>query len=392
MRRRQSLPLVLLVFVFAACGSSSSSDDPAPTRRPAATRTPGGPTRTPRPTNTPGGPTNTPRPTRTPGPPETLYVRQTVGDDMNAGTAPDQALRSIGAAVRRLNPGSTIYVGRGVYEERLTLTDIAGTAELPVRIIADREGAHTGDPDGDVVLDAADNAVAIILTRATWVTIDGFIVGGTAPPEGGGVPVSIRLRGGSDHSAVHNCIIANAALADGIRIDSSSDVTVFNNLVFGPDRGIVVTGDAHGTQIVNNTVVLSARAGISLRANGGVAPTDTRVVNTIVQEAGARAAVDAAGASDGYDGHHNLVFQPFEEDQAVAYAPPEIRSEEDRNVDALFINVGVGDVRLEPDSPAIDAGTGDIDPALRAELLARSTSPDNAPDRPPVDMGFHYPR
>lgn len=375
MRSRRSLPLLLLVFLFAACGSSSG-DDSKP--RPAPTRTP-------------GGPTNTPRPTRTPGPPETLFVR-TSGNDNNSGTAADQALRSIAAAVRRLNPGSTIYVGPGVYQERLALTDIRGTEALPVRIIADRAGAQTGDARGDVVIDADGAAVGIILTRSTWVTIDGFIVGGAEPPEGGGTPVSIRVRGGSDHSTVRHCIVANATLADGIRIDSSSDVTVFNNLVFAADRGIVVTGDAHRTQVINNTIALSARAGIALRVSGSIAPTRTRVVNTIIQEAGARAALDATGADEGFDGHHNLVFQPFEEDQAVAYAPPEIRSEDDLNVDAFFVNIGVGDVRLEFDSPAIDAGAPNLERVFVDELLRRTTSPDGAPDRAPVDLGFHYPR
>ena len=94
--------------LLAACGSSSSSSGtPKPTKTvdPKATRTS---TPSPRPTRT-GGPTRTPRPTKTPGPPTTLFVRQS-GNDGYSGLPPDQALKTIGAAIKLFTPGSTIYV------------------------------------------------------------------------------------------------------------------------------------------------------------------------------------------------------------------------------------------------------------------------------------------
>ena len=320
----------------------------------------------------------------------TLFVRQSGSDD-NAGTAPDQALRTLGAAIKKLSPGSTLHVGRGVYKERLTVTNIPGTAALPVQILADSKGAQTGDPAGDVIIDGDGNLVAAIVTSSPYVTIDGFILRGVAPTDTASA-VSLRVRGGSDHVTIRNCVIANAQPADGIRVDSSSDVLLFNNLVFSADRGIVVTGGANRVDLVNDTVALSERAALSLRTSGGSTPSGVTVTNCIFQENGTGAAIDAAGATGGYSGDYNLVFQPGIEDQHTAYDPTTLRGDHDKNVDALFVNVDVGDVHLESNSPAIDAGTGRIDDALKAILEERTTTADNAKDRSPVDLGYHYPR
>jgi hypothetical protein len=398
MRRLLGL-LFVASLALPACGSNGGS--PAATKTPdpnatrtatstrRSTRTPtrtGGPTRTP--TRT-GGPTNTPRPTKTPGPPVTLYVRQR-GNDGNPGTAPDQALRTLAEAVKRLSPGSTLYVGAGVYAERLALTNLPGTAALPVQILADRTGARTGDA-GDVIVDANGGLVSAILTNSPYVTLDGFILRGAVPTETGSA-VSVRVRGGSDHVTVRNCVIANAQPADGIRVDSSSDVLLFNNLVYSADRGIVVTGAANRVALVNDTVVLSDHAALSIRASGGATPNDVTATNCIFQENGTAAAIDASSAMGAYSGDYNLVYQPSAADQQTAYNPPSLRGDHDKNADALFVNIGVGDVHLDSGSPAIDAGTGRIDDALQSALEQRSTTPDGARDRSPLDLGYHYPR
>lgn len=401
--------LLTTCLALTACGSSGSSSpkatntpvpkathtpdpnaSPAATSTHKATRTPtmtGGPTRTPTIT---GGPTYTPRPTKTPGPPVTLYVRQSGSDD-NAGTAPDQALRTLGAAIKKLSPGSTLHVGRGVYQERLTVSNIAGTAALPVQILADSKGAQTGDPAGDVIIDGGGDLVAAIVTSSPYLTIDGFILRGVVPTDTVSA-VGLRVRGGSDHDTIRNCVIANAQPADGIRVDSSSDVLLFNNLVFSADRGIIVTGAANRVQLVNDTVALSQRAALSLRASGGSTPSGVAVTNCLMQENGTGAAIDASGAIGGYSGDYNLVFQPGVGDQHTAYNPTTLRGDHDKNVDALFVNLNVGDVHLEANSPAIDAGTGRIDDALKAALEERTTTADGGKDRSPLDLGYHYPR
>jgi hypothetical protein len=300
-------------------------------------------------------------------------------------------MRTLTGAMKKMSPGSTLYVGRGVYKERLTVTNIIGTEALPVKILADPTGAHTNGGVGDVIIDGNGGLVAAIVTSSPYVTIDGFIIRGVAPTEMASA-VSVRVRGGSDHGTISNCVIANAQPADGIRVDSSSDVLLFNDLVFSADRGIVLTGGANRTEIVNTTVALSDRAALAIRVNGDAAPSDTTVTNCIFQENGGGAAIDAIGAGGGWDGDFNLVFQPALEDQTLAYNPPTLRGDHDHNTDALFVNINVGDVHLESDSPAIDAGSARIDDALETALSARTTTADGARDRAPLDLGYHYPR
>jgi len=405
MRRLPTLFLTACL-VLPACGSSGGAGgsspaltltpDPNSTRTATRTR---GPSRTPTRTGGPtytatrtGGPTNTARPTRTPGPPVTLFVSQN-GTDSNPGFTAEQPLRTVEFAAKLLTPGSTMYVGRGVYRGRVAVTNVAGTEALPVRILADRSGEFTGDPNGDVILDADGASVGLIITNSPFVTVDGFILRGVAPAlDPPSAAVAVRVRGGSDVAVVQHCVIANAATADGIRVDSSSDVLLFNNLVFAADRGIVVTGSARRTQIINNSVALTNRAGISLRASGGAEPSDTQVINNVLQETGPNVGIDASGGTEGYAGDYNLVFQPEAEDPTAVYNPPEGRGANDLNVDPLIVNIAAGDLHLEPGSPAVDSGSGRIDSALEEALLARSTNSYGSRDRAPVDRGYHYPR
>ena len=88
----------------------------------------------------------------------------------------------------------------------------------------------------------------------------------------------------------------------------------------------------------------------------------------------------------------SIPFQPALEDQTLAYNPPTLRGDHDLNTDALFVNINVGDVHLESDSPALDAGSARIDDALETALSARTTTADGARDRAPLDLGYHYPR
>jgi len=399
---RRSLPILLVLCVFLeACGGSSSTsapkatDTPDPNATSTATRTrrsthtptqTGGPTYTA--TRT-GGPTNTPRPTKTPGPPVTLYVRQSGSDD-NSGQSPDTAFKTIGKAATRLTPGSTLYVGRGTYNESVQLTGITGTADQPVQIIADRTGNHTTDLSGDVIIDGDDTKLfALLATDSTYVTFDGFFLRGVPAASGA---VVLRVRSTSDHFTISNCVIANAALTDGIRIDNSSSALIFDNLVYAPDRGILVSGASNNTRIINNTIALSARAGIALRATDSVSPNDVSALNNIVQAAEAGIAIDTTGAGTGYIGDYNLVFEPDATDQTTAYNPASARGEHDINSDAQFVNVDVGDVHLNGSSPAINAANAHIDTVLQQMLLLRTTTADNALDRPPLDLGYHYPR
>jgi parallel beta-helix repeat protein len=274
---------------------------------------------------------------------------------------------------------------------------VAGTAALPTQLIADTSGAHPGERPGEVVLDGGDDTVALLLTRSPFVTVDGFLITGAQPRENPPQSATaVHVRSGSANFTISHCIIANAAAADGIRIQASSDALIFNNLIFANDRGISITGDSARVRVINNTIANHERTGIVLQDNAGVAPTGATLLNNIIQGNGNGLAITVdegpPSSAVGYDGDFNLVFEPEATDQNASYRPASIRGDRDVNADAQFINVEQGDVRLDPASPAVDAGSGGIDPALLSALFERTTAEDAARDRMPVDMGYHYPR
>ena len=382
--------------------TAQPTDTPGgPTRTPQPTDTPGGPTRTPQPTETPGGPTRTVTPTGTPAPTQVLFVRASFGDDQNSGTSFDQAFKTLTAAtdlLKSLKAGGTVYVGRGTYKGRVTISGLAGTASSPVVLIADTDGSHTHDAPGAVTLDGDGDTVTLLLTKSTYVTLDGFTITGAAPQD---MPklsaTAVHARSGSAHFSMRNCVIANGnGTADGIRVEASSDALIFNDLIFANDRGIIISGDSPDALVINNTIADNTRTGLLLLPKSGFAPQNATVTNNIIQMNGNDRAIEVdsgpPSAQQGYQGDFNLVFEPDATDQTADYVPPAVSGSNDINADAVFVNLGQGDVHLDPTSPAVDAGSGSIGSSLVTELLNRSTLADGSRDRSPVDLGYHYPR
>jgi hypothetical protein len=426
--------------LLSACGSSGNTTVTIPTgnspvissptaNASPATRTPtrgngGGATLTPTPThhsggatdtpvNTAGGKTGTPTPTRVSAAGKTLYVRAS-GNDSNAGTSPGAALQTVAQAVKLMGAGTTVYVGPGSYTEPgkglVLISGNGGTASAPIQIIADPTGVQTGDAPGDVILDANGDSVAVQLDNSPFVIIDGFTITGAAPavtmPTPGATPVTgtateVEVLKSSDNVTIRNCVIGQSAASNGMRIDASVDVLVFNNLIIQNDRGIVITGGATGAQIINNTIVTSKHQALDLTQKGMAAPTGAMVLNNIIEAQTDKVAISVGqgppSSQDGYVGDFNLVFESTATNQALDYSPngmsgtTSIRGANDLNVDPLLINLGAGDVHLSHDSPAIDTGTDMIDSSLIDILAARSTRNDGTLDRSPVDMGYHYP-
>lgn len=334
-------------------------------------------------------------PTIVPGTVPLLYVR-TTGSDDNDGTSPGTAVQTLAAAVKLVAPGSTVFVGPGRYTGLVEIRNVTGSAMFPVQFIADPSGVQTGDPPGNVVLDANGDFAALVIATSPFVAVDGFVLTGAIPQTAPSQlsASAVEVRSGSDHVTVRNCVIGNNVSADGIRVQSP-DVLVFNNLIYGAIHGIAVNGGATGVMLVNNTVADSSNIGLSFTLSGGVAPSGATLKNNIVQ-ASHKVSVDVdqgpPSALQGYSADSDLVFQPtFGSNQLRDYLPIRARGATDLNEDAQFVDAAHGDFHLGSTSPAVNAGSSAIDPSLLDALLQRSTSSDGQPDSAPVDIGYHYP-
>jgi parallel beta-helix repeat protein len=143
---------------------------------------------------------------------------------------------------------------------------------------------------------------------------------------------SIHDNGYLDSSPVGGMVVAE----DGVQ--SVTGVQVYNNLVYrngvgqsivNGSNGIRVSTGADGTKVWNNTVYRNNGSGVNIQ-KGTVAPTNTVVQNNIVF---ANTAAQIVDAGVGSTINHNLTNDPN------------------------FVNAAAFDFKLQPSSPAIDAGT-----------------------------------
>ena len=327
-----------------------------------------------------------------PPPAVTLYVRPSGNDDAT-GTSPEEALKTVTRAAQFLAPGVTVYVGPGFYEGSIDIAGLDTTEQAPVQLIADPEGEFTGDAPGEVVIDADGAPFAIQVSNTPFAGVDGFILVGA---DAGNNNAAVRIQSDSSNATIRNCVISNAGPADGIRVENSNDALIFNNLIFDNNRGIRIASGSQDSRIINNTIVDNGASGISISgANAqNQASTGTQVFNNVIQGNGNNVSISVENgppsALDGYEGNFNLAFAPDLGDQTKTYRPAVIQGLDDVNEDALFVDLEDGDFHLSSDSPARNAGSGDIGGTLLNALFERSTSSDDQLDSPPVDMGYHY--
>jgi parallel beta-helix repeat protein len=342
-----------------------------------------------------GGGGGTPAPT----PPcaadtKTCYVRSTTGNDSNTGASADSALRTITRAAQLAQSGYTIVVGPGTYREGVT-TVIQGATPQTLTFLADVSGSQTGDPAGAVVVDAGRVAgrAGFQLSNSDGTVIDGFTI--TGAPDAG-----IVLKTTSNDFQIRNCTV-HGNPGDGIRIQDSANVVVFNNLIYGNGGlGVGAVGTpgngSAGAHVINNTIFGNGDRGITMGTSKAASP-NAFVRNNIVQGNGVGKSpplenikVFTSPGPDsefGYNADFNLVFPP-------TYLPPtRIVGNHDIGQDAAFVNAGAGDFHLQPNSPAIDRGDSLIGMAsLANSLRGRTTTGGTNCDQSALDMGFHYPR
>jgi parallel beta-helix repeat protein len=322
-----------------------------------------------------GGGGNTPA---GPPPPNPLYVRSS-GADTHSGADKDNALRSIGKAASLARSGYTIIVGPGTYPGGVTNTAAVGVAPQELQFIADATGAMTGDPAGAVVVSAAASGAVdgFNLSNSPGSLIDGFTI--TGFPDAG-----IVLKSASNNFVVQNCIVTNNP-GDGIRVQDSSNVLVFNNLVYGNGGvGVGIVGQISGSpsaRVLSNTLANNGNRGLVV-GNTKAASAGALVQNNIVQNnsGDANIKVLTSPRSDlNYSGDYNLV-------SPATYLPKTISGTHDLNTDALF----TADYHLQRSSPAIDAGAPLTVPTAQITILRTRTTDGINLDTGDLDLGFHF--
>ena len=329
----------------------------------------------------------------TPTPPASsvvLYVRAS-GNDSADGRSPSTALATIQAAVDRATLGNEIVVGPGTYVGNVAFRAPGADPERPIVLRANPRGDRTGDAPGDVLLDGNQLGSALLIDAAPYIIVDGFRITNSALP-------GVQIRRGSHGAQLRNCEVFQNE--DGVRIQDSDDVVVFNTLIYcNTRRGIVVTGPvgSNNNQLINNTIAQNGDRGVFI-GNSEAASKNTFMRNNIIQNnrvSELQVVTQTADSLEGYDSDYNMVFDEAAGDGQYNGATP---GANDIIEPAGFVSVAScvplelhdDDYRLSPSSPGVDTGDPETDPGFTALLQQKTTASSNALDAAPVDMGFHF--
>jgi parallel beta-helix repeat protein len=218
-------------------------------------------------------------------PANVLYV-SAAGADRNAGTA-RRPLQTIGAALGRARPGTTVIVRGGVYPTRIDATQ-SGTQSAPI-VIRPASGTRP------VI-------TGLLRIRASHLVFTGLRFVGRTSANPDGVLIDIQ---GADITVAHS-ELRNAAMS-AVIVGDSSDVKILSNWIHDngthvvngipQDHGIYLSGSTNGV-IANNIIDHNLGFGVHLYP-GAVSTLVT--CNTIVAN-GATAGGKAAGIVVGGSG------------------------------------------------------------------------------------------
>ncbi|MBX7250417.1 MAG: right-handed parallel beta-helix repeat-containing protein [Candidatus Promineofilum sp.] len=205
----------------------------------------------------------------------TYYVSAANGNNNNPGTDPAQPLRTIQAAVNKLQAGDSVSIRGGVYAERVYIQK-PGTAESPIRL-----AAYEGEQpvlDG-VGLSIAEDAALVVIHQSQDVALSGLtirnssgrglVITQSSRVTVGGCTIETCFAGGlqaiqDDKLLVEKCIIHDCArrfMAYGpgrqnvaLLAQRSSDVELRENRVYeNSDQGIVISVGCQRVSVTHNT-------------------------------------------------------------------------------------------------------------------------------------------
>ncbi len=222
----------------------------------------------------------------------TYYVSAANGNNNNPGTDPAKALRTIQAAINKLQAGDTVAVRQGVYAERLHIQK-PGTAEAPI-VIAAYEGEQPVIDGAD--LDIPEDAALVVIQQSQDVTLTGLSI-----RHAGGRGLFIRKSsrvvvrqcaietcdaagldaGQCDTLLIEKCVIHDCArrfLAHSLGrqnialfVHGSSDVTIQENRVYeNGEDGICVGVGCRGVIVRRNVCYDNRNGQIGVTSSVGV--------------------------------------------------------------------------------------------------------------------------
>ncbi|MFF4922115.1 right-handed parallel beta-helix repeat-containing protein [Kitasatospora sp. NPDC001261] len=226
----------------------------------------------------------------------TLYVNNAAGANCTDGGSGTQSAPycTIGAAAAAVQPGQTVAIADGIYNEDLTVTR-SGTAEAPITFremkndlspgVGVQIGTWAKPINGFFVTGAQhvrfENLLMMPGQQKPSIVVDGArdVVFDNVTISGG---TGVRITGGSDKVVVGRAHVMTAGPA--ILVDGGSTGTVLTTNVLSPNvpdnRSGILVKDAPNTVVVSNTVATSCFAGIVLDGTSTGAVVENNVVDT----------------------------------------------------------------------------------------------------------------
>lgn len=180
----------------------------------------------------------------------TYYVSASEGNNNNPGTQPNKPLRTIQAAINKLQAGDTIDVRAGTYTERLHIQK-PGTIDAPILITA-----HEGEQaiiDGANLTIPAESAL-VVIQQSQYVTLNGLVV------RNAGDRALVIDR--SSHITVRGCTIEGAQ-AGGLQATQGDSLLIEKCVIRGCARRFL----AHGPGRMNVALLVKQVSDAAIRDN-----------------------------------------------------------------------------------------------------------------------------
>jgi len=155
------------------------------------------------------------------------YVRRNAGLDTNDGRSPATAFQTIARAMTAAQAGDAIYIGAGTFTEAL-VTQRAGTATAPIRLVGDHTGTRTGDRGTPIITSTL--ASALTVNHANFQVDRATFSGGTR-----------TVVWNAASGALTNCSVLSAT-TDNIRVTAGSLIINSCTISTGSGNGLVVVG------------------------------------------------------------------------------------------------------------------------------------------------------